>query len=240
MSARTFYEHTVVMGEGDGDTAITRVERRLLDKHGVRPTRVLDLGCGAGSNTQALFGGRSDVQVVGLDIAYPSAQAYVAGTGRAALVGSGEALPLRDGAFDLIVCNDVIEHLVDPDTFLEQVRRVLAPGGHLVLSTPNLAAWFNRLALLAGVQPAFSEVSFRKIFGRPGQDVVGHLRLYTPRALLPFLEFHGFRVLEAAAAPFHAIPARLQPIERLMARRVGLGGITVVLVTPDGGATAPR
>lgn len=49
-----------------------------------------------------------------------------------------------------------------------------------MLSTPNLAAWYNRALLLAGVQPVFSEVSLRAIHGRPGTEVVGHLRLYTP------------------------------------------------------------
>lgn len=238
MSARSFYETTVVMGEGDCDTAITQVERRLLRDHGVRRCTVLDLGCGAGANTLALFGQDEGVQVQGLDISFPATQVYVRSTGRPALVGSGEALPLRTHSLDLVVCNDVIEHLVDPDAFMQEVRRVLRPDGHLVLSTPNLAAWFNRLALLAGFQPAFSEVSFRRIFGRPGSDVVGHLRLYTPRALLPFLDFHGFRVVEAAAAPFHAITGPLAPLDRLLARRVGLGGITVVLATPDG-RTAP-
>jgi SAM-dependent methyltransferase len=232
LTARTFYEGQVVMGEDHVETAITRLQRRMLDVHGVRPERVLDLGCGAGANTLALFRDKPD-DVAGLDIAHRSAVTYRTRTGRPAVVGSAEGLPIRDAAFDLVLCNDVLEHLVDPDTFMEELRRVIAPGGHLVLSTPNLAAWFNRLALLVGVQPAFSEVSFRRIFGRPGADVVGHLRLYTPRALLPFLAFHGFQVREVAAAPFHAIPRPLRGLDRLMSRRVGLGGITVVLATPD-------
>jgi len=237
LTARTFYEGQVAMGEDHVESAITTVQRRLLDFHGIVPARVLDLGCGAGANTLALFGNQRDVSVVGLDIAHPSAVVYRSRTGRPAVVGAGEALPVAAGSVDLVVCNDVLEHLVDPDTLMEEIRRILRPGGHLVLSTPNLAAWFNRLALLAGVQPAFSEVSFRRIFGRPGSDVVGHLRLYTPRALLPFLAFHGFRVREAAAAPFPAIPSPLRWLDRALSRSVGLGGITIVLATPDAPVT---
>jgi SAM-dependent methyltransferase len=232
VTARTFYEGQVAMGEDQVETAITTLQRQLLDAYGVPERRVLDLGCGAGANTLALFGSRPQAEVVGLDIAHPSAVAFRARTGRPVMVGSGEALPVATGSIDLVVCNDVIEHLVDPDRLMEEIRRVLAPGGHLVLSTPNLAAWFNRLALLAGVQPAFSEVSFRRIFGRPGADVVGHLRLYTPRALLPFLAYHGFTVRAARAAPFHAIPRPLRGLDRALSRSVSLGGITVVLATP--------
>jgi hypothetical protein len=60
-----------------------------------------------------------------------------------------------------------------------RARRVLRPGGVLLLSTPNLAAWFNRSLVLLGVQPVFSEVSLRRVYGRPGREVAGHLRLFT-------------------------------------------------------------
>ncbi|MEJ8669191.1 class I SAM-dependent methyltransferase [Streptomyces sp. MS1.AVA.1] len=77
-------------------------------------------------------------------------------------------LPFRTGSADAVLFSEVIEHLVDPDAALDEIRRVLRPGGHLMLSTPNLAAWYNRALLLAGVQPVFSEVSLRGIHGRPG------------------------------------------------------------------------
>lgn len=233
MTVRDFYERAVAMGEDSVDTPITLVERAVLDRHRVQAVRVLDLGCGAGANTLSLFSGHPDVEVIGLDLSVRSAGTFRTRTGRPAVVGSGEALPFGTGTLDLVVCNDVIEHVLDPDLFVEEIRRVLRPGGHLLLSTPNLAAWFNRLALLVGVQPAFSEVSYRGIFGRPGKDVVGHLRLYTPRALRPFLEFHRFTVVEACAAPWRALPRQVQPLDRLLARSTSLGGITIVLARPS-------
>ncbi len=76
-------------------------------------------------------------------------------------------LPLADGCADAVLFSEILEHLVDPDQALDELRRVLRPGGHLMLSTPNLAAWYNRALLLAGVQPVFSEVSLRGSTGVP-------------------------------------------------------------------------
>jgi len=75
-------------------------------------------------------------------------------------------------ASTIVIMSELIEHLVDPDATLDEALRVLVPGGTLLLSTPNLAAWYNRALLLFGVQPVFTEVSLRGIYGRPGKEVV--------------------------------------------------------------------
>jgi len=229
---RDFYEGTVAMGEDREDTGITRAELRLMAAARLVPEQVLDLGCGAGSNTLSLFGPKQPgggPRVYGLDLSLRSVDVFRRRTGFPGVGGSGVALPLADGSVDLVVCNDVVEHVPETDLLVREIRRVLVPGGHLLLSTPNLSAWFNRLAMLAGYQPAFSEVSYEKIFGRPGTDPVGHLRMFTPRALLPFLAHHGFDVLHTAAAPFPAVPTPLRGLDRVLSRSLSLGAITVVL-----------
>lgn len=62
-------------------------------------------------------------------------------------------LPFEDGAFDLVVSNQVLEHLVDTDLFVSEIRRLLRPGGVAVVSTENLASWHNVAALVLGWQP---------------------------------------------------------------------------------------
>jgi hypothetical protein len=97
-----------------------------------------------------------------------------------------------------------------------------------MLSTPNLAAWYNRALLLAGVQPVFSEVSLRGIHGRPGREVVGHLRLYTARALRGLLTASGFDVVRIAGAPFHGVPRPLRPLDRLACAAPSAASILLV------------
>jgi hypothetical protein len=105
---------------------------------------------------------------------------------------------------------------------------VLRPGGHLLLSTPNLAAWFNRGMLVLGRQPVFSEVSMVRVFGRPGRSVAGHLRLFTLVALRGFLTAYGFADLRVRGACYHDVPAPLRPLDRLFRAWPGAAAILTV------------
>lgn len=227
---RSFYDGSA-MGEGWSANPVLDRQRAFLARLGESASlrRVLDLGCGHGTNTQVLFPDRKAVSVTGLDISQRAVGAYLTTTGAPAVLATGEALPFGDAMFDLVVSDDVIEHLVDTDTYAKEIHRVLRPGGYLTLSTPNLAAWFNRVALAVGMQPAFSEVSFERVFGRPGSDLVGHLRLFTTRAIVEFLEFHGFRIIDIAGVRFDALPRRVRPIDDFFARFPRLAGSAVVL-----------
>jgi 2-polyprenyl-3-methyl-5-hydroxy-6-metoxy-1,4-benzoquinol methylase len=98
--------------------------------------------------------------------------------------GSGP-LPFADGTFRLVFAGEIIEHLVDTAGFLEDVRRVLVPGGVLLLTTPNLASLENRIRLLLGVYPRWVDAELA------GE---GHVRAYTAPVLRRQLERIGFRV----------------------------------------------
>jgi SAM-dependent methyltransferase len=64
-----------------------------------------------------------------------------------------DGLPFDDERFDVVVSNQVLEHLADTDAFVSEVARVLRPGGVAAVSTENLASWHNIAALLLGWQP---------------------------------------------------------------------------------------
>ncbi len=199
---------------------------RVLGAEGA-PTLV-DIGCGGGAGTALLAAAASAERVVGVDLSEAALVRGGAAHRYLPVRSGGTALPLRSGAADAVVLDDVIEHLVDPDALLDEIHRVLRPGGVLFLSTPNLAAWFNRAALLAGTQPAFSEVSLRGIYGRPGKVVVGHLRLFTLKALRQLLAARGFEVVDEAGAGYHELSGALGKLDGILARRPALAGILVV------------
>ncbi len=140
--------------------------------------RVVDAGCGEGYGAALLAGPAA--LVVGID-RDPEAVIWAAGkygpAERLAFVAADvAALPVADGAADLVCCFQVIEHLPDPLAFLRDVRRALAPGGALVLTTPNLLVAgarpnphhvqdFSPSALDALLRQVFDDVELLGVFG---------------------------------------------------------------------------
>ena len=105
-----------------------------------RGKRVLDLGCAGGFMAEALA--RRGADVTGLDpasdaIAAARAHAETEGLAIRYDVGVGEALPYADSTFDAVVCVDVLEHVSDLQRVLDEVQRVLKPGGTFLFDTIN-------------------------------------------------------------------------------------------------------
>lgn len=111
---------------------------------------VLDLGCAGGFMAEALE--TRGARVTGIDpaaAAIAAARTHAAQTGRNIRydVGTGEALPYPDAAFDAVVCVDVLEHVQDLSAVLGQIARVLRPNGLFLFDTIN-RTWLARLATI--------------------------------------------------------------------------------------------
>ncbi|MBO8190926.1 class I SAM-dependent methyltransferase [Streptomyces oryzae] len=195
---------------------------------GATPATVLDIGCGDGTAAAVAARALPGHRLVGVDWSQDALRRASARLTAVRGELSAPGLPFATGSADAVLFSEVIEHLVDPDAALDELHRVLRPGGHLLLSTPNLAAWYNRALLLLGTQPVFSEVSLRGIHGRPGSQVVGHLRLFTARALRSMLPAAGFRVVRVTGAPYHDVPRPLRPLDRAACHLPSLASILLV------------
>lgn len=145
------------MAEQDGDLAWTgervvpavmapddailldHLSRYLFAQRFVPGKAVLDAASGAGYGC-AMLAGAGAARVVGVEIDPQSvrhAQKYYGGPAVRFVVGDCESMPFAGGEFEVVTSFETIEHLEHPEAFLREVRRVLAPGGRFIVSTPN-------------------------------------------------------------------------------------------------------
>jgi ubiquinone/menaquinone biosynthesis C-methylase UbiE len=126
--------HAARYDSGQRDVKMRTLRSFLRDLSG---RDVLDAGCGTGdvSSMCSALGAR----VAAIDAYEPmlrkARDRY--DNGFSLIRGSVESLPFEPSTFDMVLSTDVIEHLLDPNAFLREARRVLQPGGHLVVATDN-------------------------------------------------------------------------------------------------------
>jgi SAM-dependent methyltransferase len=140
----------------------TLFRQRVLEV--MRPTDVvLDLGAGAGIIPQMNFRGVAR-RICGVDPdPRVTANPYL-DEGR---VGTGEAIPYADGTFDLVVADNVLEHLAEPADVFREVRRVLKPGGRFLFKTPNR---FHYVPMIATFTPHWFHQLYNRLRGREAED----------------------------------------------------------------------
>jgi len=167
-------------------------ERALADT--VAGQRWLDVGCGhallpSWRAPQAERLVRSVKQVVGADVDHDSLKAHP--NIRQRVRSDGQTLPFRDGSFDVVTANMVLEHVEDPHRLLSEVYRVLAPGGVFLAHTPNLRGYATLLATLipGGVKPRLASW----LHGRAEADVFRtHYRINSEAAIRRAASHAGF------------------------------------------------
>lgn len=169
---------------------------------------ILDVGCGDGTLSQIISHKLTKAKVIGVDISPTLVKKSKGGIDTYEIDVCTQPLPFEDNKFDVVIVARTFEHLVDPDFATKEIKRVLKRKGLLLLSTPNLGAWHNRLLLMLGLQPFFTEVSSKKVFGRKfsqlgeGNPAVGHLRIFTLNALKAFLSYYEFKIIKIKGSRF--------------------------------------
>jgi ubiquinone/menaquinone biosynthesis C-methylase UbiE len=149
-----------------------------------RPGRLLDWGCGWGQVTKLLQ--ESGVDATAFDYR-PGAESGIRPMERYPNLSvhfspDPRRLPFEDESFDSVLSCGVLEHVVDPDASLEEIRRVLVPGGTFyVFKLPNRSSYLEALARRLGLYY---------------HGALEHDRLYDRRAAAALLRRHGFAIVE--------------------------------------------
>lgn len=163
--------------------------------------RILDVGCGDGNFSMLLKAICNSKEIYGVEKSKKGTEfAKANGVNAFQLDIDTTDFPFKDKYFDAVFAGEIIEHLFDPDHFLDEVYRVLKPRGIFVLSTPNLAAIHNRIALLLGYEPFPLSVSRKHNIGRmyepsSGLQSLDHVRAFTLHSLTYLLRIHKFDIL---------------------------------------------
>lgn len=132
--------------------------------------------------------------------------------------------PLKDLSIDYITATEVIEHLIDLDNFFAESKRVLRKGGKIIISTENLAAYHNIIALIIGNQP-YTGPYLSKLYsighrpcGKYYQKELPmdpHINVMTAKALKQLLAAYGFKLEGMSPIGFYPFPP---PFFKLLAQ----------------------
>lgn len=174
-----------------------QVRYDLLDRISPDARKILEFGCGEAPLGEALKK-RQKCRVVGIELD-PEAAAIARKRIDAVYRGDvREIVEILDEKFDWIIGGDIVEHLDEPWSFLADLRDVAEPGGHLLLSIPNLAhaSLINDL-----LQGRFDYVYM-------GLTCVGHVRFFTRQSIEDMLTIAGWIVVEVAPQDLVQTPAR--------------------------------
>ncbi len=163
---------------------------------GVRGRDILEIGCGEGM----MFEGTATTPVQ-MDVSFTRV-ARAAGKCRYLLCGDGYDLPFAGGSFDIVLLVAVLEHTREPWRVLAEARRVLKPGGRVVMVVPNDATMSAGRLLLRKFPIRYPD----------------HLTFTTPGKMRRWLK-DGFRITESFYLPFRFLPFAMNLYQFIVAER---------------------
>lgn len=172
---------------------------------------LLDIGCHDGPFTIDFGRGTGAKKLHGIDI---DDKCIKVARKRGIIVKKANVdkrgIPFPKKSFDVVLCNQVIEHLLDPDKLLEEIYRTLKDDGYALVSTPNLASLHNRMFLLFGWQVTTIAPSTKLVFGSPLRGMESrmlgpsrHITAFTHKALKEMLKHYNFKIDKCSGSGFY-------------------------------------
>ena len=179
------------------------------------PIRVLDVGCGNGALGSSIRKKYPKCNVIGIEFSENAVNNAVNKLDEVLILNLNELNPDDiKGEFDLIICADVIEHLLDPEYCLNVLRSKLTSNGKMILSIPNLRHWSVLLPLL---------VNDRFTYTDEGLLDRTHLHLFTFTEIKLMLSRCKFRVDNTDITMLNQKPSQII-IDKLLKSITSLGG----------------
>ncbi len=199
-----------------GEETISRVSARLK-----KGDSVLEIGCGTGQLSVGLALRRPDVPVFAVDrssgaVEAAEALARKAGITMNSCVAAAESLPYADGSFNVVFADHVISFVTDIDAAFREMRRVLAPGGYIIVDAPN--------ALRPDGWPLY-----QKVTKKPYQE-----RNFFPWELAAVCRRHSFNVVDT----FGSLLLLRRGWKLLLSRTLATAGQRSSPTTEDYGGTS--
>jgi 2-polyprenyl-3-methyl-5-hydroxy-6-metoxy-1,4-benzoquinol methylase/glycosyltransferase involved in cell wall biosynthesis len=194
----------------------------LLEMVAPAPKRVLDVGCFCGGSGRFLKRRFPGCEVVGVEM-LAKAAAMAAEVYDRVLVGALEAIDLEregilPGSFDAIIAADVLEHMYHPWQTLQRLRPLLAPGGALYVSLPNL----RNVRILSELAKG------RFQYAGAGILDVTHIRFFTRKSALEMLEQTGFAVDDLRVNPDPSLASLFEGKDLGQLHELELDGLKLV------------
>ncbi len=237
-----FTGERVIPGQVDADLLNEHLARYAFAARLARAKRVLDAGCGTGYGSAELM--TTALAVVGADRASEAvgyARAHYRMPGLAFEQACCTALPHPDGSFDLVVAFEVIEHLSAWREFLREARRVLAPAGQFIVSTPN-KLYYGESRGPAGANPFHAHEFAFEEFRAALAEVFPHISLFLENHVegVAFRPLEGGATAEVRVDGAEAPPAEAHFFVAVCAHRPQTGNPAFVYVPSAGNVLRQR
>lgn len=156
------------------------IKNFILSEH---PNTVLDVGCGSGYLTYLLKEGNPHILVHGFDVSSEALKQAASLDKKYRLDINYQNIPEKDNSYDIVVCSEVLEHLINVRHCLMEINRVLKDQGKLIVTVPNFSFWRFRIDSLTGRIPYV--VSDER-----------HIQTFNKELLTKRLNEAGFNVLQ--------------------------------------------
>ena len=202
--------------------SVKLLQKGILKRIPKNTCMLLDVGCGCAYIAKHFM--NKGVKVVSLDVAQANAEKALSNypsENHASVVADAFALPFKENTFDCVVASEIIEHTIDPVAFVEALKRVLKPGGTLIVSTPYKEKIESSLCIHCNCKTpknahlhSFDKDNMKRLYAKANMDIdtmtlVGNkLLLYSRLVLLS--EILGYIVWKLIDNIFNRLIPRAQ------------------------------